>query len=872
MEENLTCDKFEPVLTGNMIEAEREIENNSQKDEEKMMHEMQKSEKEMTREMCYKRLEHLLNRSNFYTQFLLKRMKEQQEQKEANSKRQAKEKNVQPVSETRKSTRQTRKQNEERKHTVLKEENNKSNTRRSKSKFADLSENNKKSSKHNCTSQVEIFKENSQSETKRKHSTLDIGSYFTEESLAKRAKTQETEANKNDSKDEISVDTFSRTINSEKVSDRQPKLFSGGVMRPYQLDGLDWLKLLYENGVNGILGDEMGLGKTIQCIALIAHLVDMGVPGPYLVCGPLSTLPNWVMEFERFAPQIPVVLYHGNQEERCELAKQIGKTSSVNGKQTKPVVITSYELAMRDRPQLQKHSWRFLIIDEGQRIKNYNCRLVRELKKYDSANRLLLTGTPLQNNLSELWSLLNFLLPEIFDDLAVFQSWFDVKMLCDDRNDQKIIAQEKEKQIIFKLHQILTPFLLRRVKSDVELNIPPKREMLVYAPLSSKQEIYYRAAVNKTIESLVYEPKEEEAVVFNEKGRPERRCSKNIDYKEMLESLDDTDDENQCFDSIINQNIHDENLCFDSIINPSKTSVSSSQDLDQVPKLSVVTLSIRNLMVLLRKVCNHPYLIDYPLDPSTMQYLVNDNLINCSGKLHILDMMLKRLKTLGHKVLIFSQMTKLLDILEDFCNFKEYSFCRLDGTLKIQERKEQIQAFNTDPDVFIFLLSTRAGGLGINLTAADTVIIYDSDWNPQCDLQAQDRCHRIGQHRPVVVYRLVTAGTIDEEIVQRAASKRKLEKMIIHKGKFKSGRASIESSLSARMNSNELLEILKSKDYQKAVYSNGQVFSESQLDMILDRSDLIRSMQNSNETPSKIQDVENVFKVISNDCDTDIQM
>ncbi|KAG1650708.1 Lymphoid-specific helicase [Nymphon striatum] len=872
MEENLTCDKFEPVLTGNMIEAEREIENNSQKDEEKMIHEMQKSEKEMTREMCYKRLEHLLNRSNFYTQFLLKRMKEQQEQKEANSKRQAKEKNVQPVSETRKSTRQTRKQNEERKHTVLKEENNKSNTRRSKSKFADLSENNKKSSKHNCTSQVEISKENSQSETKRKHSTLDIGSYFTEESLAKRAKTQETEANKNDSKDEISVDTFSRTINSEKVSDRQPKLFSGGVMRPYQLDGLDWLKLLYENGVNGILGDEMGLGKTIQCIALIAHLVDMGVPGPYLVCGPLSTLPNWVMEFERFAPQIPVVLYHGNQEERCELAKQIGKTSSVNGKQTKPVVITSYELAMRDRPQLQKHSWRFLIIDEGQRIKNYNCRLVRELKKYDSANRLLLTGTPLQNNLSELWSLLNFLLPEIFDDLAVFQSWFDVKMLCDDRNDQKIIAQEKEKQIIFKLHQILTPFLLRRVKSDVELNIPPKREMLVYAPLSSKQEIYYRAAVNKTIESLVYEPKEEEAVVFNEKGRPERRCSKNIDYKEMLESLDDTDDENQCFDSIINQNIHDENLCFDSIINPSKTSVSSSQDLDQVPKLSVVTLSIRNLMVLLRKVCNHPYLIDYPLDPSTMQYLVNDNLINCSGKLHILDMMLKRLKTLGHKVLIFSQMTKLLDILEDFCNFKEYSFCRLDGTLKIQERKEQIQAFNTDPDVFIFLLSTRAGGLGINLTAADTVIIYDSDWNPQCDLQAQDRCHRIGQHRPVVVYRLVTAGTIDEEIVQRAASKRKLEKMIIHKGKFKSGRASIESSLSARMNSNELLEILKSKDYQKAVYSNGQVFSESQLDMILDRSDLIRSMQNSNETPSKIQDVENVFKVISNDCDTDIQM
>uniref|UniRef100_A0A8C3CXQ0 Proliferation-associated SNF2-like protein n=1 Tax=Cairina moschata TaxID=8855 RepID=A0A8C3CXQ0_CAIMO len=567
-----------------------------------------------------------------------------------------------------------------------------------------------------------------------------------------------------------------RKFNGQPVPFQQPKIFTGGVMRWYQVEGMEWLRMLWENGINGILADEMGLGKTIQCIATIALMVERGVPGPFLVCGPLSTLPNWMSEFKRFTPEIPIMLYHGAQQERRKLVRKIhGRQGSL---QIHPVVITSFEIAMRDRNALQNCFWKYLIVDEGHRIKNMNCRLIRELKRFNADNKLLLTGTPLQNNLAELWSLLNFLLPDI-----------------------------------------LTPFLLRRLKSDVALEVPPKREVVVYAPLAKKQETFYTAIVNRTIRKLLGN-NEEEVIELSPTGRPKRRSRKLVDYCEEHNGSPDD---------------------LEKLISKMQEEVEKERPVVEVsmPMDSEVNLKLQNIMMLLRKCCNHPYLIEYPLDPATQQFKVDEDLVKNSGKFLLLDRMLPELKKRGHKVLLFSQMTVMLDILMDYCYLRDFKFSRLDGSMSYSDREENMRQFNNDPEVFLFLVSTRAGGLGINLTAADTVIIYDSDWNPQSDLQAQDRCHRIGQTKPVVVYRLVTANTVDQKIVERAAAKRKLEKLIIHKNQFKGGKSGLAQSKSC-LDPQELLELLKSRDYEREVKgSKEKVISDEDLELLLDRSDLI---------------------------------
>lgn len=266
------------------------------------------------------------------------------------------------------------------------------------------------------------------------------------------------------------------------ISARQPALVTGGVLRDYQLAGVEWLISLWENGLNGILADEMGLGKTLQTISFIAHLKSMKVAGPYLIVAPLSTLANWVNEFKRFTPTINVLLYHGTKEERQHMInRKMSKKKETSFEF--PVIVTSYEIVMNDRKYLQRYNWKYIVVDEGHRIKNMNCRLIRELKSYASANRLLLTGTPLQNNLAELWSLLNFLLPDIFDDLDMFQSWqverkkglisilihffrFDFSDINNKSGQDRIIKEEEEDKIVTSLHTILKPFLLRRLKTD----------------------------------------------------------------------------------------------------------------------------------------------------------------------------------------------------------------------------------------------------------------------------------------------------------------------------------------------------------------------------------------------------------------------
>merc|ERR1719362_1173589 len=307
-------------------------------------------------------------------------------------------------------------------------------------------------------------------------------------------------------------------------------------MRSYQLEGYEWMATLWENGINGILADEMGLGKTIQTVALFCHMYEMGVPGPFMVVAPLSTVPNWVNEFKRFAPKVPCLLYHGNQAERALLREKLDnrtKCDELDGKEMMNVVVTSYEIAMNDRATFQNTQWRYIVVDEGHRLKNMNCRLIKELKQYQSANRLLLTGTPLQNNPSELWSLLNFLLPEIFDDLRVFESWFDAKDLHENQDElARITAQEQKNSILSTLHQILTPFLLRRVKSDVDLEIPPKKEVMVYCPMTTRQEELYRAIVEKTLADLL---EKEDDNGKEKKELPAKRKKNNIDYSVFLD-------------------------------------------------------------------------------------------------------------------------------------------------------------------------------------------------------------------------------------------------------------------------------------------------------------------------------------------------
>merc|ERR1719381_166898 len=273
----------------------------------------------------------------------------------------------------------------------------------------------------------------------------------------------------------------------------------------------------------------------------------------------------------------------------------------------------------------------------------------------------------------------------------------------------------------------------------------------------------------------------------------------------------------------------------------------------------------------MRKAVNHPYLIEYPVSDCGTFYDTTEDMIDICGKLAVLHQMLTKLNEKGHKTLIFSQMTKMLDILGDYLNLKKIKFCRLDGSMQFMDRQENIDTFNKDPEHKVFLLSTRAGGLGINLTAADTCIIYDSDWTPQQDLQAQDRCHRIGQTKPVMIYRMVTANTIDQRIVERAAAKRKLEKMVIHREKFKSGAENVKSSLQS-ISPQELLSLLDSQDYVGEVSASdkyqGQVFTDQQLSKLLDRSDITWGLEDDKKPVKKSNSssgVKGVFQVI--DCE-----
>ncbi|KJR84328.1 snf2 family helicase ATPase [Sporothrix schenckii 1099-18] len=801
----------------------------------------------------------------------------------------------------------------------------------------------------------------------------------------------------------------------------QPKCLVGGTMRDYQLEGLTWMLEICLQNMSGILADEMGLGKTVQTISLIALLREQeNYLGPHLIVAPLSTLNNWINEFQHWTPSIPVVMYHGTPQQRKDLFTNRIQKHLSKGRPTDqfPVVCTSYEIILRDRADLSKINWEFIIIDEGHRMKNFDSKLFRELQSFRSATRFLITGTPLQNNLKELWSLLNFLMPKIFTDWEAFSSWFDFSELQDEDTTAEFIEDRMKQDLVKKIHMVLQPLLLRRVKADVASYLPKKREYILYAPMTKEQTGLYNAISDKTVDTRAYlENKvaehlteeaasrtpppssrpsrssrssrastvvavKEEETGEEEEAKPSKGRTKSSRFKAPQAKVElisvpirssprakktvetppapaikaknafavlmgksktnvsaaaaavpvasietappaatkrmttnkrktlptteepasksakssrhstpgssftaasdvsardlsrtrtrrrrtyheaDASDEDKMSDDEFEAALRDEYAAAEEDEgNESGLSGLSGEEIQRVQTLELAKREIANKklgnpLMQLRLVCNSPHNFYNPWSWSSESGAdrpIDESIVTSSGKMLLLDRLLPSLFRRGHKVLIFSQFKTQLDLLEAYCaELRRWKVCRIDGSVAHADRQAQIDLFNRSPRYKLFLLSTRAGGQGINLASADTVILFDSDWNPQQDLQAQDRAHRIGQTRPVVVYRLATKGTVEEDLLMSADAKRRLEKLVIKKGGFRTMDQKLKPTMAVGASGDDGAEEGEGNDLdadtlRSLLLKDGQVYtvsgdsdvvlSDHDLDVLCDRSD-----------------------------------
>uniref|UniRef100_A0AAX7V3E9 DNA helicase n=1 Tax=Astatotilapia calliptera TaxID=8154 RepID=A0AAX7V3E9_ASTCA len=532
---------------------------------------------------------------------------------------------------------------------------------------------------------------------------------------------------------------------------KQPAYIGGDglELRDYQLDSLNWMAHSWCKSNSCILADEMGLGKTIQTICFLNYQFnEHQLYGPFLLVVPLSTLTSWQREIQLWAPQMNVVVYLGDISSRNMIRTHEWMHS--HSKRLKfNILLTTYEILLKDKSFLGSVNWAFIGVDEAHRLKNDDSLLYKTMIDFKSNHRLLITGTPLQNSLKELWSLLHFIMPEKFHSWELFE---------DEHGKGRDSGYTS-------LHKELEPFLLRRVKKDVEKSLPAKVEQILRVEMSAIQKQYYKWILTRNYKAL------------------------------------------------------------------SKGTKGS-------------TSGFLNIMMELKKCCNHCYLIKPPEDNEFLNRAeALQHLIRSSGKLVLLDKLLVRLKERGHRVLIFSQMVRMLDILAEYLRSRQFLFQRLDGSIKGEMRKQALDHFNAEgSEDFCFLLSTRAGGLGINLASADTVVIFDSDWNPQNDLQAQARAHRIGQKRQVNIYRLVTKGSVEEDIIERAKKKMVLDHLVIQRmdttGKTVLHTGSAPSS-SAPFNKEELSAILKfgAEELFKEQEGEEQEPQEMDIDEILKRAE-----------------------------------
>ena len=741
----------------------------------------------------------------------------------------------------------------------------------------------------------------------------------------------------------------------------QPKMLQAQ-LKEYQLKGLNWLVNLYEQGINGILADEMGLGKTVQSISVMGYLAEQhNVWGPFLVIAPASTLHNWQQEIARFVPSLKVLPYWGNAKDRKTLRKFWDrKHISYNKDSEFHVLVTSYQLVVMDAQYFQKVKWQYMILDEAQAIKSSQSSRWKVLLGFHCRNRLLLTGTPIQNNMQELWALLHFIMPTLFDSHDEFSEWFSKDIESHAQSNTKLNQDQ-----LRRLHMILKPFMLRRVKAHVQKELGEKVEKDVFCDLSYRQRAYYANLRSKisimdliekasmgddqdaaTLMNLVMQFRKvcnhpdlfERAdtaspyswssfaetasfmreghfvtvlysiknriqydlpgVLCNDVGRLDiagpnnqragfvrravrtmfnifdadhvskssredgafsflrfvdaspgevnlisrsslfdRAVSLASQPKRAVEIFMDegyesdepripahaifniVDNTKQRAMSELDPNSHLAQLCnisrsalIDkgySTIEPAARALVLAPPIE-VSALDQALITERQNVMFNPEIRNAMYKIDEPLEQKLLDKDVDPlfyppsgllpapesekarftdisvpsmrRFVTASGKLAQLDRLLQQLKVEGHRVLLYFQMTRMIDLMEEYLTYRNFKYCRLDGSTKLEDRRDTVHDFQTRPEIFIFLLSTRAGGLGINLTSADTVIFYDSDWNPTIDSQAMDRAHRLGQTKQVTVYRMITRGTIEERIRKRAMQKEEVQKVVITGG------------------------------------------------------------------------------------------